>query len=230
MARKKRAVPFKENMNKFEFMTESQRRAGEAFAQGKNLILDGYAGTGKTFLSMNLALQAIMDPDSPYREVVIIRSAEPTQDLGALPGTFEEKIAPFQEPYDSICDEIFKVRNTYDELKERGYLTFMPVSFIRGVTISDAIIIVDECQNLNFHQLDSVITRVGETSRIIFSGDYTQSDLRKQKDKEGILRFFEIIDKLNHFERIDFDERDIVRGELVKDYIIKKHELGYTFC
>lgn len=228
MAKRKRAVPFIDNMNKFEPITDSQRRAAEAFKDGSNLILDGYAGTGKTFLSMNLAFQAIMDPNTPYREIVIIRSAEPTQDLGALPGTFEEKIAPFEEPYDSICDEIFKVSNTYDTLKERGYLTFMPVSFIRGVTINDAIIIVDECQNLNFHQLDSVITRVGETSKIIFSGDYTQSDLKKQKDKDGILKFFEIVSSLKHFTRIDFDEADIVRGELVKDYIIRKHEMGYS--
>lgn len=228
MSRNKRTAPLREHLLKVKPQTDNQKIAFEEFFQGQNLVLHGLAGTGKTFISMYMAMKELMDSDSPYRHILIVRSAIPSQDLGALPGSYEEKIAPYEEPYDCICDELFpKQANSYDTLKANGFLTFMPVSYIRGITFSDSIIIVDECQNLNFHQLDSVITRVGENSKIIFSGDYTQSDLKRDKEKDGIVKFMDILKDMEAFTHIQFWEDDIVRSKLVKDYIITKHKKGH---
>lgn len=223
---KKRNVPFKEQFRKLEPLTKNQRLAFEEFARGQNLILHGYAGTGKTLSAMYLALDALFK--GQCSNIIIVRSAVPTQDIGFLPGTYEEKIAPYEEPYDSICDFLFKTKNNYDELKDRAFLTFMPISFIRGITFDDAIIIMDEAQNADFHTIDSVITRLGENSRLIICGDYTQSDLKKEKDRKGVVDIMGILETLEQFSRIEFGEQDIVRSKLVKDYIIEKHRQGFT--
>ncbi|PNX45534.1 MAG: hypothetical protein BV459_08225 [Thermoplasmata archaeon M11B2D] len=223
---KKRQLPYYEHFQKISPLTENQDAAFRSFREGNHLLLFGMAGTGKTFISMYLAFEQLFDKNSPYEHLVIIRSAVPSQDLGALPGTYEEKLYPYQEPYDSICDSLFKTKNNYDDLKERGFLTFMPVSYIRGITIDNSIIIVDECQNLNYPQLASVITRVGSNSRIIFCGDYEQSDLKKQSEKDGILGFTRILNNMASFRSIKFGEDDIVRSDLVKEFLITERKFG----
>lgn len=224
--KKKGTLPYKEHFNPIHPLTDNQLHTFREWELGQHLVLHGCAGTGKTMCAMYLALKTLYDPNTPQDNIIIVRSAVPTQDIGFLPGTYEEKIAPYEEPYDSICDFLYDIYNTYDFFKEQGYITFMPLSFIRGITFDRSIIIVDEASNANFHMLDSVITRAGEDTRIIFCGDYHQSDLHKKADKEGLLKFMEVLSKIDSFTHIEFGEKDIVRSKLVKEYIIAKHRLG----
>jgi predicted ribonuclease YlaK len=158
--------------------------------------------------------------------LVIIRSIVPTRDIGFLPGTEEEKKDAYTAPYRGIVSELVADNEAWNKLQQQGAVEFLTTSFIRGTTISNAIILVDEMQNLTFHELDSVITRVGENCRFIMSGDYYQTDFDKERDKNGILQFLEIIDKLKYFETIEFSWQDIVRSGLVRDYIMTKEHMG----
>ena len=187
-----------------------------------NLVLSGSAGTGKTYTALYLALEQVMNKSTPYDQLHLIRSVVPTREVGFLPGTIEEKLQPYTAPYKAICSELFECRDAYDLLVEKGTIEFHSTSFIRGLTFDNSIILVDEMQNCNFHELDSIITRVGENSRIIFCGDYYQSDFLKVKDKDGVLQFMKILDNLNRFATIEFGWSDIVRSDFVRDYIMTK--------
>jgi phosphate starvation-inducible protein PhoH len=191
-----------------------------AFESEKHLVLHGVAGTGKTFISCYLAFDDMLK--SVYNKLIIIRSAVPTRDIGFLPGNEKEKSAIYEEPYKDICIELFQRGDSYEILKTNGLVNFMTTSFIRGVTLRDAVIIVDECQNMSFHELDSIITRVGENCRIIFCGDFRQSDL----SKNGLKDFIRIIKAMDQFDLVDFEIKDIVRSGFVKDYITAKTDLG----
>ena len=192
----------------------------EAFESDKSLILHGIAGTGKTFISCYLAFDDMVK--GVYNNLVIIRSAVPTRDIGFLPGTEKEKASVYEEPYKEIALELFQRGDAYEILKTKGLVHFMTTSFVRGITLKDAVIMVDECQNMSFHELDSIITRVGNNCRVIFCGDFRQSDLKTN----GLESFMEILKSMGAFDFIDFEISDIVRSEFVKDYIIAKTELG----
>ena len=192
----------------------------EAFESDKNLILHGIAGTGKTFISCYLAFDDMVK--GVYNNLVIIRSAVPTRDIGFLPGSEKEKASVYEEPYKEIALELFQRGDAYEILKTKGLVHFMTTSFVRGITLKDAVIMVDECQNMSFHELDSIITRVGTNCRVIFCGDFRQSDLKTN----GLESFMKILKNMGAFEFIDFEIKDIVRSEFVKDYIIAKTELG----
>ena len=192
----------------------------EAFESDKNLILHGIAGTGKTFISCYLAFDDMVK--GVYNNLVIIRSAVPTRDIGFLPGSEKEKASVYEEPYKEIALELFQRGDAYEILKTKGLVHFMTTSFVRGITLKDAVIMVDECQNMSFHELDSIITRVGTSCRVIFCGDFRQSDLKTN----GLESFMEILKNMGAFDFIDFEIKDIVRSEFVKDYIIAKTELG----
>jgi len=207
-------------------MTKNQENAFKAFSSNQNLCLNGCAGTGKTFISLYLALEEVLDKDTAFNKVVIIRSIVPTRDIGFLPGTEEEKKEAYTLPYKSILKDIINTDDAWNKLINQGALEFMSTSFIRGLTISNAIVIIDEMQNLNFHELDSVITRLGEDCRLILCGDYYQSDFDKEKDKNGIKLFLQIIDQMKKFEIIEFGWEDIVRSGLVRDYIMAKNFIG----
>ena len=191
-----------------------------AFESDKNLILHGIAGTGKTFISCYLAFDDMVK--GVYNNLVIIRSAVPTRDIGFLPGSEKEKASVYEEPYKEIALELFQRGDAYEILKTKGLVHFMTTSFVRGITLKDAVIMVDECQNMSFHELDSIITRVGTSCRVIFCGDFRQSDLKTN----GLESFMEILKNMGAFDFIDFEIKDIVRSEFVKDYIIAKTELG----
>lgn len=195
-----------------------------AFESDKNLIMHGIAGTGKTYVACYLGYKALTDKEQ--RKMVIIRSAVPTRDIGFLPGTDKEKSAVYEEPYKDIAAELFERGDAYSILKQKFVVEFMTTSFIRGITIDDAVILVDECQNMTFHELDSIITRVGNNCRIIFCGDFRQDDFSGKREQSGLHEFFKILKKTERFDMIDFQIEDIVRSDLVKDYIIAKHELG----
>tara|TARA_B100001778_G_C18437507_1_gene560811 strand:- start:196 stop:897 length:702 start_codon:yes stop_codon:yes gene_type:complete len=208
-------------------ITNNQKKVYEAYKKGNNLFLHGIAGTGKTFISLYLALEEVLDRSSVYNDIIIVRSAVTTRDIGFLPGDEQEKVSMYEAPYRSICAELFNVKDAYDSLKAQGNVKFMSTSFIRGITINHAIVIVDECQNLNFHELDSIITRVGKDAKIIFCGDYNQTDLQKDNDKKGVLEFMKILSEVNHFEKVEFVIDDIVRSDFLKEYIIAKYKLGF---
>jgi predicted ribonuclease YlaK len=215
-------------------ITDNQKKAVDAYKKGKNLFLYGAAGTGKTFISLFHGLQEVLRHETPYDTVYMVRSAVPTREIGFLPGDEEDKTALFQVPYQNMVKFMFEQPNEvafnqlYDKLKNQGSLYFLTTSFLRGITLDNAVIIVDECQNLTFHELDTIVTRVGQDSKIIFCGDYFQSDLNGAKDREGMKKFIQILDKMDSFENIEFTIGDIVRSGFVKEYLISKikHEQG----
>ena len=211
----------------FKPITKNQTKTYEAYKQNKNLLLHGIAGTGKTFLSLYLALEEVLDPSTVFDDVFLVRSVVSTRDIGFLPGDEQEKVSIYEAPYRSICRELFGIKDAYDALKQQGNIKFMSTSFIRGITINNAVVIVDECQNLNFHELDSIITRIGKNSKIIFCGDYTQTDLTREYDKRGIINFMNILKSLKEFETVEFMIDDIVRSDFLKSYIIAKYKMGY---
>ena len=213
-------------LKNIEPLTENQKLSFEAYAQGKNLMLHGIAGTGKSFISLYLALQQILTGESQYKRVVIVRSVVPTRDMGFLPGSSKEKAKVYEAPYYAICTELFGRGDSYEYLKSRNVIEFISTSFIRGTTLNDCIIIVDEIANMSGHELDSVMTRIGKNCRIMFCGDFRQSDFVKDSDKNGLLDFMKIIKRMKAFTFVDFQKEDIVRSSIVKNYIIEKDNLN----
>ncbi len=183
-------------------------------------MLHGAAGTGKTFVSVYKALEQVMNHSSVYDKVVIVRSVVPSREIGHLPGDEKEKTDVYLAPYKAICKEIFDTDQAYERLVEQKNIEFLITSFVRGITIDKAIIIVDECQNMNFQELSSIITRVGEGSRIMFCGDFKQTDLNRKHDQSGLKDFVQIINRMPSFRNIEFDVEDIVRSNLVKEFIV----------
>jgi phosphate starvation-inducible PhoH-like protein/PhoH-like ATPase len=214
------------NLKKIEPLTDNQKITFEQYEQGKNLLLHGIAGTGKSFLSIFLSLSSILGENSRYKKLVIVRSVVPTRDMGFLPGNNKEKSKVYEAPYQAIFTELFGRGDAYDYLKNKNLVDFISTSFIRGITINDSIIVVDEIANMTLHELDSVITRVGKNCKIIFCGDFRQSDFTKEHERNGLIDFMRIIERMKSFAFIDFKENDIVRSSLVKDYIIQKDRLG----
>jgi phosphate starvation-inducible protein PhoH len=204
-------------LHEIEPLTRNQVKA---FESKKNLLLHGLAGTGKTFISSYLAYDDMSK--GIYDKLVIIRSAVPTRDMGFLPGTEKEKASVYEEPYKDIANELFQRGDAYGIMKQKNLVEFMTTSFIRGITLRDAVIIIDECQNMSFHELDSIITRMGENCRVIFCGDFRQADLKHN----GMKDFMQILKRMELFDFIDFKVEDIVRSDFVKSYIIAKNELG----
>jgi phosphate starvation-inducible protein PhoH len=206
-------------------LTDNQRKVFAEYKDNKNLLLHGTAGTGKSFLSLYLALEEVLDPSSDFEKVVIVRSIVPTRDIGFLKGTEQEKIEIYEVPYKGICKELFSVSDSYSMLKDQGAIDFISTSFIRGTTLNNCIVIVDEMENLNFHELDSIITRLSDSSKILLCGDYTQTDLTRIEEKKGLIKFMRIIKTIKSFSNIEFGIKDIVRGTLVRDYIIAKENI-----
>jgi len=195
-------------------------------------MLHGVAGTGKTFVALYLALRDVLSEVTPYEKVYLVRSLVATREIGFLPGDHEDKSSLYQIPYKNMVKYMFEMPDDaafemlYNNLKAQGTISFWSTSFIRGTTFDNAILIIDEFQNLNFHELDSIITRIGENSKIMFCGDATQSDLTKQNERNGIADFMRILTNMPSFDTIEFGAEDICRSGLVKEYIVAKLELG----
>jgi len=213
------------HLRHIEPKTANQRRMFDAYYQNKNIMAHGIAGTGKTFLSLYLALQEVLTGNSPYKKIVIVRSVVPTRDMGFLPGNQKEKSRVYEAPYQEICTKLFGRGDAYEYLKQRGIVEFISTSFIRGITVENSIIIFDECQNGSGHELDTVITRSGENCKVIFAGDFRQSDFTKENEKTGFLDFMRILENMKYFAFIEFGISDIVRSNLVKEYIVTKDRL-----
>ena len=219
-------------IKKIEPLTENQEVFFDLYKKNQNLVAYGCAGTGKTFITLYNALLDVLDPRTPYEKIYIVRSLVATREIGFLPGDHEDKSSLYQIPYKNMVKYMFEMPDDnafdmlYTNLKSQGTISFWSTSFIRGTTLDNAIIIVDEFQNLNFHELDSMITRVGEDSRLMFCGDATQTDLVKTAEKNGIIDFMRILNNMPSFNTIEFQPEDICRSGLVKEYIIAKNELG----
>ena len=221
-----------EHLLEIKPLTPAQEKVFDAWEKNKHLFLFGAAGTGKSFITMYLALKDILDEQSPYNKLYIVRSLVPTREIGFLPGDHEDKANLYQIPYKNMVRYMFEMPDDasfemlYSNLKAQDTVSFWSTSFIRGTTIDNAIVLVDESENLNFHELDSIITWLGVNSKIIFAGDAAQSDLIKAHEKTGIMDFKKIIDDMSEFESIEFGIDDIVRSGLVKSYLISKINLG----
>ena len=230
MAQKKEITS--SDLTKIEPVTDNQKMVFESYKKGNNQFLYGCAGTGKTFITLYLAMQEVLRQDTPYDRVVMVRSLIPTREIGFLPGDEEDKAALYQVPYSNMVQYMFKQPNEqafsmlYDRLKTQGSFYFLSTSFLRGLTFDNSIIIVDECQNLNFHELDTIVTRVGQDSKIMFCGDFMQTDLSKTSERNGLFDFLRILEEMKEFNCIEFNIGDIVRSGFVRNYLIQKTKLG----
>ena len=219
-------------LNEIKPVTDSQKVVFDSWKQGLNQFLFGCAGTGKTFVSLYLALSEVLKNETPYDKVVMVRSLIPTREIGFLPGDEEDKAALYQVPYSNMMQFMFEQPNEqafetlYNRIKAQGSFYFLSTSFLRGLTFDNTIIIVDECQNLNFHELDTIITRVGQDSKIFFCGDFSQSDLTKMNERNGLMDFLQILQEMEEFNCVEFNIGDIVRSGFVRNYLIQKTKLG----
>ena len=214
-------------------LTDNQKRFFDSYAEEKHLIAYGCAGTGKTFIALYNALQDVLNDNTPYERIYLVRSLVSTREIGFLPGTYEDKSDIYQIPYKNMVKYMFQMPTDadfemlYANLKAQETIKFWSTSFLRGTTLDNAIVIVDEFQNLNFHELDSIITRVGENTRICFCGDATQSDLQKTNERNGIIDFMRILRAMPSFDIIEFGLDDIVRSGLCKEYLVAKKDAGF---
>tara|TARA_B100001769_G_scaffold87281_1_gene66630 strand:+ start:413 stop:1171 length:759 start_codon:yes stop_codon:yes gene_type:complete len=219
-------------MRDIEPLTQNQQILFNAYAENKNLVAYGCAGTGKTFITLYNALRDVLSQTTPYEKIYIVRSLVATREIGFLPGDHDDKSLLYQIPYKHMVKYMFEMSTDadfemlYGNLKTQGTIDFWSTSFIRGTTFDNAIIIVDEFQNLNYHELDSIMTRVGQDSKIMFCGDATQSDLTKTNERNGIMDFMRVIRLMPSLDIIEFGVEDIVRSGLVKEYILAKMEVG----
>jgi len=216
-----------------EPLTPNQERIFKAWDEGKNLFIYGAAGTGKTFTALYKALYDCIKTTPNYERVYLVRSLVATREIGFLPGDHEDKSSLYQIPYKNMVKYMFEMGNDndfemlYGQLKAQESIKFWSTSFLRGVTLDNSVIIIDEMQNLNFHELDSIITRVGENSRIVFCGDAMQTDLVKDREKNGIHDFMRILEMMpDDFEMVEMGIDDICRSGLVRNYLLAKHASG----
>ena len=219
-------------MRDIEPLTDNQKALFEAYAKEQNLVAYGVAGTGKTFITLYNAIKDVLDPSTPYEKVYIVRSLVATREIGFLPGDHDDKSSLYQIPYKHMVKYMFEMPSEadfnmlYGNLKGQDTIDFWSTSFIRGTTFDKTIVVVDEFQNLNYHELDSIMTRVGSQSKIMFCGDASQSDLIKTNERNGIIDFMQILRIMSSVDVIEFGVEDIVRSGLVKEYILAKLEIG----
>lgn len=206
--------------------TDNQQKVFDLYDEGNHLALIGSAGSGKNYVSIFLGLKDMLENGS-FSKIVIIRNIQPVRDVGFLKGSLDEKIQPLSLPYVGIINELFGRDDAFGILTQKNFLEFTSTSYLRGLTFNDTLILVDEVQNLTFHELDTIFSRVGENSRIILCGDFKQSDMDVKREIPGLDQILKIVNKLDNFKIVTFTPNDIVRSGFVKDYIIAKEELGF---
>lgn len=211
-------------MQRLRPLTENQEKAFEAWRQGQDLELTGTFGTGKTMLGMYFGLRELLDDN--VQKVIIVRSTVPSREMGFLPGSAKDKVKAYELPYYGICTELFERGDSYEILKNKGMIEFIPTSFIRGTTIDNAVILVDECQNMNWSELHAIMSRAGNNSRFVFMGDYKQTDLKQHEGRDDLLRMQKVIDKMNCFTRVVFTKDDVVRSGKGKQYALALDACG----
>lgn len=218
-----------DDLKTFAPLTDNQKAFFNSYKVGEYfMMLSGSAGTGKSFIALYKALEEVMERGNSFERLLIVRSAVQTRDVGFLKGTLEEKTSLYEEPYVQICAQLFGNKEAYHKLKDQGTIQFTTTTAMRGMSFDNSVVVVDECQNMTFQELDTVVTRIGHQSKIIFVGDTTQNDLlKKNNDTTGMPDFIKIASSMKEFVRIHFTSDDIVRSSLVKSYIIAKEKLGF---
>ena len=211
-----------EDLKEIKPLTINQKKFFDFYENTQVLLLHGVAGSGKTYIALYKAIEEVLEKSSTYKKVVVVRSAVPSREIGHLPGDEKEKTEVYQRPYEEICEDLFSRKDAFSRLQEQNSINFMITSFVRGITLDDSIIIVDECQNMSDMELNSIITRVGNRSKIILCGDFRQTDLYKKHDLSGLKKFMVILDMMPSAKTIEFEVNDIVRSSLVKEYIIAR--------
>lgn len=206
-----------------EPLNDSQARVFDSFEDGKNLVLSGSAGTGKTLISMFLGLEAVQE--RLFSRLVVVRSAVASRDIGFMPGNLAEKVSLYEAPYHAICSELYGRGDAYSVLKQEGIVEFLTTSYVRGITLRDSVVVLDEVQNLKTSEIDSIMTRVGESSRVVVIGDCRQTDLVRPEERRGIHDFISIAREMSCFDVVDFSHKDIVRSEFVREYLITRDRL-----
>jgi phosphate starvation-inducible PhoH-like protein len=217
-------------LHKMHPLTDNQAKLFDSYERGQNILAYGSPGTGKTHVLLYNALRDVLNERTPYDKIIIVRSTVQSLEIGFVPGTVGDKIAPFESPYKHMVKSMFDLPTEedfemlYGLLKAEKIIDFMCVSFLRGTTYDNCILIVDECQNLNYHHLSTVITRVGQDSKIFFAGDSKQSDLTKMSERKGFLDFAEVLKRMECFDLVQFGIEDVIRSGIVKDFLIAEHE------
>lgn len=207
-----------------EPLTKNQQATFDAYDNDKNIVLHGYAGTGKTYISLYLALEEILENQTPFERVIIVRSIVPSREIGFLPGSLKEKVKVYEDPYKEICDDLFGRGDGYELLKMKGLIQFTTTSYLRGITFNNSIVIVDEAQNLQYSELYTTLTRLGDTSKLIMCGDFRQTDLKKHESNNSLNHIMNILKEMSNVKFIEFDKDDIVRSDFVRELIIKSTE------
>jgi phosphate starvation-inducible protein PhoH and related proteins len=209
------------DLNTVQPKTPKQQEMFDMFFEGdKNILAYGSAGTGKSFLALFLAFCDVLSADSPRTKVRIVRSIVPTRDIGFLPGTIDEKISVYEQPYIDILEELIGKASTYDDMKKAHLIEFTPTSFIRGSTWDNEIVVIDEAQNMTFPEINSVLTRTGVNTRILITGDLVQTDLTRKSEQSGFSKMVYVTSKMREFGMAEFGINDIVRSDFVKSWII----------
>ena len=207
-------------------LTANQEATFEAYNAGKNLMLHGYAGTGKSYISLWLALNEILNSNTTREKIQIIRSVVPSRDMGFLPGSMKDKQRVYEKPYQQICDDLFGRGDGYEILKMKGIVDFESTSFLRGCTLNRAIVIVDEAQNLEPHEINTIMTRIGEHSRVVVCGDFRQTDLIRKHTQTGIYELLATTKRMRSFRHVEFLMNDCVRSGIVREYLMARESLA----
>lgn len=211
-----------DNLRQFKALTENQKLAYDGYKQGTNLCITGYAGTGKTYIALSLALEELESLEK-YR-IAIYRSSVASRDIGFLPGTEAEKMEVYEKPYTCIINQLLGRDDAYGILKTKRQVTFESTSFLRGITLDNTIVIVDEAQNMDDGEINTLMTRLGKNSKVIICGDIRQNDLAFNKSGLGFLK--KVLTKMpNYFTMVDMQQDDIVRSGFVKQWIIAVEEM-----
>lgn len=213
------------SLTKITPLTPNQEKMFSLFSEGHNLFVHGWAGTGKTLLSLYLGLRDVLSADSPRDRIIIVRSVVPSRDMGFMPGNMKEKGKVYEMPYVDACSQLVAGSNSYEVMKSKGIIEFTTTSFLRGLTFSNAVIYIDEIQNLADHEIHTVMTRIGEGCRVIVSGDVKQTDFMREPDRLGCMTFIKTLSEMSSFRNVEFGLDDILRSTLVKEYLIAREKV-----
>lgn len=224
--RQRKLLNYQHKIKSVSPKTPNQEKLFRSFADEKNVLLHGSAGTGKSYCALYLALNDLFD--GQFDKILIIRSIVPTRDIGFLPGSVLEKIALYEEPYEDIISDLLGDRSAYEILKRDEVIEFKCTSFLRGISWINTLIIVDEVQNCTWHEICSLVTRVGEGSKLVLIGDNDQNDLVQQKKVEvgGLDKAIKVCNNMKRFDVIEFGFEDVIRSELVKEFLMVRKRLG----
>ena len=215
------------SMKKIYPITEAQKIFFDEYNDQQNIVNLGSAGTGKTYISLYLGLQDVLQKNQ-YDKIVIVRSAVQSREQGFMPGSLSEKESYYETPYINIVNDLFDRNDAYDILKRKEMIEFVTTSFVRGLTYDNCIIILDEAQNCQYEELRTIMTRVGNDSKIVFCGDTKQDDLRNSRnmrDVSGLYKFVDVIKEIDDFSLINFTIDDIVRSGIVREFIIAEEKV-----